>query len=321
MCRKSPLSRLFGITNTHSVGVVHDAVIEWIVKADKLSEWTLPVVAETWDGQGVSYGGLNDANGFHVKKEHAFAALEDARGGPVAEGSVGGGTGMMCNEFKGGIGTSSRALQIQGVPYTLGVLVQCNYGLRSWLSIAGVPVGMEMPGPRVCYELPAIPAGREEPPCDEVGPGRTEEKGSIIVVIATDAPLLPHQLKRVARRVVLGLGRVGSSAGNGSGDIFIAFSTANPDAGNDSGIVGLQMIDDPEPLPDLEYEVTQTTMSAARVGADDHVRRHPQKVDHRRHHDEAAAYSHDRRQHAHHRADQQGRDRRDVEVRGEPAPS
>jgi L-aminopeptidase/D-esterase-like protein len=191
------------ITNTHSVGVVRDAVIAWKVKrGDPDMEgywWSLPVVAETWDGW------LNDINGFHVKPEDAIHALDTAQGGQVAEGNVGGGTGMVCNEFKGGTGTSSRVLDAKNGGYTIGVLVQCNYGRRGELRIAGVPVGKEIP------EHPAY----------------GEDTGSIIVVVATDAPLIPTQLKRVARRVTLGLGRLGSYSGDGSGDIFIAFSTAN----------------------------------------------------------------------------------------------
>jgi len=194
------------ITNTHSVGVVRDAVIAWRVKHGQPKEseywWSLPVVAETWDGW------LNDVNGFHVHPEDAFHALESARGGAVAEGNVGGGTGMICYEFKGGIGTASRKLTEKQGGYTVGVLVQCNHGSRDILRIAGVPVGQEI------SEDPAYP----------------KDRGSIIVVVATDAPLLPHQLKRVARRVTLGLGRNGGIAGNGSGDIFIAFSTANSGA-------------------------------------------------------------------------------------------
>lgn len=195
------------ITNTHSVGVVRDAVIKWQFEhgppAPEEDWWSLPVVAETWDGY------LNDINGFHVKPEDAFAAMDNAHGGPVEEGSVGGGTGMICNEFKGGIGTSSRRLSEKLGGYTVGVLVQCNYGLRRLLRIAGVPVGKEIPGKSVW----------------------DDDTGSIIVVVATDAPLLPHQLKRIARRVTLGLGRNGSISGDESGDIFIAFSTANSGAG------------------------------------------------------------------------------------------
>jgi len=197
------------ITNTHSVGTVRDAVIAWRLKhggPDKEGySWSLPVVAETWDGY------LNDANGFHVKPEDAFIALDSAHGGPVEEGSVGGGTGMVCNEFKGGIGTSSRVLEKKFGGYTIGVLVQCNYGQHDQLRIAGVPVGREIPGPPVW----------------------DDDVGSIIVVVGTDAPLIPTQLKRLAKRVSLGLGRNGSYSGNGSGDIFIAFSTANPNAESD----------------------------------------------------------------------------------------
>ena len=200
------------ITNTHSVGVVRDAVIAWRVMHGQPDPteywWSLPVVAETWDGW------LNDINGFHVKTEHAFHAIDSAQAGPVEEGSVGGGTGMICNGFKGGIGTSSRLLEAKQGGYTVGALVQCNYGSRQNLRIAGIPVGREIPS--------GVPAAYQ--------PSEISERGSIIVVIATDAPLLPHQLKRLARRVSLGLGRNGSISGNGSGDIFVAFSTANPRA-------------------------------------------------------------------------------------------
>jgi L-aminopeptidase/D-esterase-like protein len=206
------------ITNTHSVGVVRDAVIAWRVKNAPPDDdgywWSLPVVAETWDGE------LNDINGFHVKPEHVFHALDTAKGGPVEEGSVGGGTGMICNEFKGGIGTSSRVLDSKYGGYTVGVLVQCNYGSRSQLRIAGVPVGREIGEHTV----------------------RDDDIGSIIVVVATDAPLIPTQLKRVARKVSLGLGRDGSFSGDGSGDIFIAFSTANPGAAEPKGVHQLTML-------------------------------------------------------------------------------
>jgi len=206
------------ITNTHSVGVVRDAVIAWRVKNAPPDDdgywWSLPVVAETWDGE------LNDINGFHVKPEHVFHALDTAKGGPVEEGSVGGGTGMICNEFKGGIGTSSRVLDSKYGSYTVGVLVQCNYGSRSQLRIAGVPVGREIGEHTV----------------------RDDDIGSIIVVVATDAPLIPTQLKRVARKVSLGLGRDGSFSGDGSGDIFIAFSTANPGAADPKGVHQLTML-------------------------------------------------------------------------------
>ncbi len=201
------------ITNTHSVGVVHDAVIEWQIKhgfyeglpGEPEVFWSLPVVAETWDGD------LNDINGFHVSKKDAFDALDAAKGGAVAERNVGGGTGMICHEFKGGTGTASRVLGKDDGGYTIGALVQANYGIRKTMRIAGVPINDEIPD-----LLPGVP--------------QAEERGSIIVVIATDAPLLPHQLRRVAQRASLALGRMGSYASNGSGDIFIAFSTANSKA-------------------------------------------------------------------------------------------
>jgi L-aminopeptidase/D-esterase-like protein len=209
------------ITNTHSVGTVRDAVIEWQYKNKFFKPlngttdvfWSLPVVAETYDGL------LNDINGFHVKKEHAFQALDSTNSGPVKEGGVGGGTGMVCHGFKGGTGTSSRIIEINGSKYTLGVLVQANYGSRGDLTIAGVPVGKEIDAPTNKIKLGSEPEG---------------DSGSIIVIVATNAPLMPHQLKRLARRVPVGIGRVGGYGGNGSGDIFLAFSTANEDASNRS---------------------------------------------------------------------------------------
>ena len=206
------------ITNTHSVGIVRDAVIAWRLKHGGVDKegyaWSLPVVAETWDGY------LNDINGFHVKAEDAFHALDSAHGGRVDEGNVGGGTGMICNEFKGGIGTASRVLDTKYGGYTVGVLVQCNYGQRDQLRIAGVPVGREIAGPKVW----------------------DDDVGSIIVVVATDAPLIPTQLNRVAKRVTLGLGRDGSYSGDGSGDIFVAFSTANLGAASSTGVHSLSML-------------------------------------------------------------------------------
>jgi L-aminopeptidase/D-esterase-like protein len=206
------------ITNTHSVGTVHDAVIQWRLRhaaPDKEGySWSLPVVAETWDGY------LNDVNGFHVKPDDVFHALDSAHGGAVEEGSVGGGTGMVCNEFKGGIGSASRVLPARRGGYTVGVLVQCNYGQRDQLRIAGVPVGRELPGAAI----------------------RDDDVGSIIVVVATDAPLIATQLRRVAKRVALGLGRNGSYSGDGSGDIFIAFSTANPGIASADGVRQVAML-------------------------------------------------------------------------------
>jgi L-aminopeptidase/D-esterase-like protein len=203
------------ITNTHSVGVVRDSVIRWQAERGFLFQpWSLPVVAETFDGF------LNDINGFHVKREHVVEALEKASSGPVEEGAVGGGTGMICYGFKGGIGTSSRVIE-GGL--TVAALVQANFGGRPELTIAGVPVGME---------LAAVPTPRDE----------EQALGSIIIVVATDAPLLPHQLKRLARRASLGLARTGATSGNGSGDIFIAFSTANPGAASADGASAVTLL-------------------------------------------------------------------------------
>ncbi len=207
------------ITNTHSVGTVRDASIEWAVKRGATHQpWSLPVVAETWDGA------LNDINGFHVTPQHVFQALDGAKDGRVAEGNVGGGTGMICYQFKCGTGTASRKLAAQAGGYTVGVLVQANHGGRSELRIAGVPVGAELP-------LPPRRSVGDDP-----------ELGSIIIVVATDAPLLPHQLERVARRASHGLARTGATSGNGSGDIFIAFSTANAGAANATPAASVQML-------------------------------------------------------------------------------
>lgn len=211
------------ITNTHSVGVVRDAVIGWQVKNKLLLQaFSMPVVAETWDGY------LNDSNGFHVKPEHVRTALDQAKSGPVAEGNVGGGTGMICYEFKGGTGTASRKLPPQGGGYTVGVLVQANHGARYQLQIAGVPVGKEI------TEDAPFTRGRDG--------NNVRERGSIIIIVATDAPLLPHQLKRLARRAAIGLARTGGAAGNGSGDLFLAFSTANPGAAQSAGLAQVQML-------------------------------------------------------------------------------
>jgi L-aminopeptidase/D-esterase-like protein len=240
------------ITNTHSVGVVRDAVIQWIVQHRHIGPdddwWSLPVVAETWDGW------LNDINGFHVKPEHAFHALDSAASGPVEEGAVGGGTGMICNGFKGGIGTSSRRFAAEGGTYTLGVLVQCNYGRRNDLRIAGIPVGREIES--------------QDPYASTSFAG--EERGSIIVVVATDAPLVSHQLKRLAHRVSLALGRTGSISGNGSGDIFIAFSTANAGASNKDHIVDLKMLPNEKigPVFAATVQATEEAIDNAMIAAD-----------------------------------------------------
>ena len=243
------------ITNTHSVGVVRDAVIAWQHKAGKTAQpWSLPVVAETYDGF------LNDIDGFHVKPEHVFAALDSARSGAVQEGAVGGGTGMICNGFKGGIGTASRRFTVRDSgDYTLGVLVQCNYGGKDQLRIAGIPVGREIP------EQTVIGANREPQPL-----GPDAERGSIIVVVATDAPLLPHQLKRLAHRVTLGLGRLGSLSGNGSGDIFIAFSTANPGIARSTKLMSLQAIPNDRigPVFQATVDATEEAVVNALVAAE-----------------------------------------------------
>ncbi|MGA2592307.1 MAG: P1 family peptidase [Bryobacteraceae bacterium] len=239
------------ITNTHSVGAVRDSFIKWHVARERKAGhelndvWSLPVVAETWDGF------LNDINGFHVKESDVFTALEAAKSGPVAEGNVGGGTGMVCYGFKGGIGTASRRTG----GYTVGVLVQCNCGRRAQLRIAGAPVGLEI--------AESVPYARK-------APGGGEDLGSIIIVVATDAPLLPHQMKRLARRASLGLARTGSISGNGSGDIFIAFSTANAQAGQTSGLVNVTMLpnDNMNGLFEATVQATEEAIVNAMVGAE-----------------------------------------------------
>jgi L-aminopeptidase/D-esterase-like protein len=248
------------LTNTHSVGVVRDAIIAWRVKRGGADPggfyWSLPVVAETWDGW------LNDVNGFHVKPADVFNALNTAHGGAIDEGSVGGGTGMVCYEFKGGTGTSSRKIEMkekkEAVPrtYTVGVLLQANFGRRAQLVIAGVPLGKEIPGE--VYK---------------------RENGSCIAVVATDAPLLPHQLKRLARRVSLGLARTGTVSGNGSGDLFIAFSTANPEASNPDQLTrSVETVpnDRLDPIFEAVVQATEEAVANALVanqsmtGRDDH---------------------------------------------------
>lgn len=241
------------ITNTHSVGIVRDAVVAWRVKQGNPDAtgywWSLPVVAETYDGA------LNDINGFHVKPEHAFAALESAKSAAIAEGNVGGGTGMICYGFKGGTGTASRKLGASAGGYTVGVLVQANHGGRRQLLVAGVPVGREL------SENPRVSSSHWR---------ENEDLGSIIIVVATDAPLLPHQLKRLARRATMGLARTGATSGNGSGDIFIAFSTANTDAAKPEGIAQLQMLpnDHMNGLFDATVQATEEAIINTLVAAD-----------------------------------------------------
>jgi D-aminopeptidase len=249
------------ITNTHSVGVVRDAILQWKVGRPGLQPWGLPVVAETYDGN------LNDINGFHVRAEHVFTALEDARGGAVREGNVGGGTGMQCHQFKGGIGTASRVLPPEDGGYTVGVLVQCNYGRRGDLRVAGVRVGEAIPDLMPCVAIadPSVRPGVRRCGAEGTSQEPEVESGSIIVVVATDAPLLPHQLKRVATRVSLGIGRTGGFGGNSSGDIFLAFSTANPGAGLSQGVASLQML--PNSRMDALFRATVQSTEEAIVNA------------------------------------------------------
>ncbi|HEX2203793.1 MAG TPA: P1 family peptidase [Longimicrobium sp.] len=257
------------ITNTNSVGVTRDATVQWQLKNQPGFIWALPVVAETFDGI------LSDVNGFHVKPEHVFGALDAARGGAVAEGNVGGGTGMLCNGFKGGIGTASRRLPERFGGHTVGVLVQCNYGSQRGLRIAGVPVGAEIREPGLCAvgEAPDLPFLGPLPVCGGRVALETErpDLGSIIIVVATDAPLLPHQLDRIVKRASLGIGRLGGIASNGSGDIFVAFSTANPGAAAaDSASVPLRMLpnDRIDPLFSATVQATEEAIVNAMVAAE-----------------------------------------------------
>jgi D-aminopeptidase len=225
-----------GLTNTHSVGVVRDAIVAAAVAAGKL-DWSLPVVGETWDGQ------LNDVNGFHVTRDHVLDALRQAAGGPVAEGNVGGGTGMICHGFKGGIGTASRTV---ASGHVVGVLVQANHGRRARLQVEGVPVGAELHAERI--PLPG-------PPPD--GP----RGGSIIVVVATDAPLLPHQCERLAQRAALGVARTGGAGENSSGDLMLAFSTGNRGLTAGEASIELTMVPN-ERIDPLFYAVIEATEEA-----------------------------------------------------------
>lgn len=254
------------ITNTHSVGVVRDAILQWQVGKPGMQPWGLPVVAETFDGS------LNDINGFHVKPEHVISALDAAKGGPVLEGAVGGGTGMVCHGFKGGIGTASRKLPPEQGGYTVGVLVQCNYGARRDLRIAGVPVGEEIQDLLPCFSNPAaVPAGTPRL-CNAASntPREDDGAGSIIVVVATDAPLLPHQLKRIATRVSLGVGRMGGWGQNPSGDIFVAFSTANAGAAgaNDTTMVRMLANGRISPLFTATAQATEEAIVNAMLAAE-----------------------------------------------------
>ncbi len=265
------LGGAIGLTNTHSVGVVHDALIAEAVGAvsDGAPFWSLPVVGETWDGS------LNDVNGFHVRPEHVGAALAAATSGPVAEGGVGGGTGMVCHEFKGGIGTSSRVVADDLGGWTVGVLVQANYGRREWLRVDGVPVGEVIPK----TELPSAFDESDAADAARAAIGARDrprlETGSIIILVATDAPLLPHQCTRLAQRAGLGLARVGSTAGNYSGDLFLAWATGNRHLPTPSGegdvrtTVEIRMVADRliDPLFDATIEATEEAIVNALVAA------------------------------------------------------
>jgi D-aminopeptidase len=257
------LGGVIGITNTHSVGVVHDALIEAATRSHDMHEtfWSLPVVGETYDGA------LNDMNGFHVRPEHVHAALAAAADGPVAEGNVGGGTGMICHELKGGIGTASRVVEPAGERWTVGVLVQANYGTRELLRIGGVAVGA------------AIPRDEVPSPWDQVDalhPRAGAEGGSIIIVVATDAPLLPHQCARLAQRAGMGLARMGSYASHGSGDLFLAFATGNRGLSHHAGeedpraTVDVRMVVDEaiNPLFEATAEATEEAIVNALLGAE-----------------------------------------------------
>lgn len=257
------------ITNTHSVGVVRDAAVSWMVQQGWTADWHAPVVAETYDGA------LNDINGFHVSREHALTAMRNATPGPVKEGAVGGGTGMVCNGFKGGIGTASRQIDVGDESYTVGVLVQCNY---NWdgddLRLGGKPVSQLLPVGEHCFTDPGITRHVDwYPYCDESIASATSRRtrdGSIIVVVATDAPLLPHQLGRVAKRPSLALGRLGAISTDGSGDIFVAFSTANSGSIDESRLAEITLFPNYEltAIFTATVQATEEAIVNAMVAAD-----------------------------------------------------
>ena len=242
-----------GLTNTHSVGVVHHALIKWQVEHHKLTQnWLTPLVAETADAW------LNNMNGFYVQEHHVLEAVQAAHSGEIEEGNVGGGTGMLCYEFKGGTGTSSRKLPEKLGGWTVGALAQCNFGRRYQLTISGAPVGNHLKD--------------DSPVTSGENPFRQDD-GSLIVIVATDAPLMPHQLKRVAKRVSLGMGRTGSIGGNGSGDIFLAFSTANPEAARGGKIATLEALpnDQLDPIFASTAYATEEAIINALVTAEDMI--------------------------------------------------
>ena len=240
------LGSIIGITNTHQVGLVRDALVEYSINNGYVESWVLPVVAETYDGF------LNDIDAFHLNKEHVFQAIASASSGVPAEGSVGGGTGMLCHEFKGGIGTSSRLVETKSGQFTVGALVQANYGARADLRVDGVPVGLEI-GPEIA------------PHPGDTGAGG----GSIIIILATDAPLLPIQCQRLAKRATVGLSRAGGSGHNGSGDIFLAFSTGNHVTAADGPLdVKMLPLDQINPLFDATAEAVEESIVNALTSAE-----------------------------------------------------
>ena len=239
------LTSIIGITNTHQVGLVRDTLVEYSIENGYIRRWVLPVVAETYDGF------LSDIDAFHVNREHVFQAIASASGGVTAEGNVGGGTGMLCHDFKGGIGTSSRLVETKSGQFTVGALVQANYGARADLRVNGVPVGMEI--------------GPETTPF----PGNTSSGGSIIIIVATDAPLLPIQCQRLARRATVGLSRAGGAGHNSSGDIFLAFSTGNHVTRTDVPLdVKMLPLDHISPLFDATAEAVEESIINALTSAE-----------------------------------------------------
>ncbi len=264
------LGGVIGLTNTHSVGVVHDALIAQEVTASNGTPfWSLPVVGETWDGS------LNDVNGFHVRPEHVAAAVAAASAGPVAEGGVGGGTGMVCHEFKGGIGTASRVVPDEAGGWTVGVLVQANYGQRARLRIDGVPVGEAIPTTELSSPYDESDAADAARAALGTRDRPRAESGSIIILVATDAPLLPHQCDRLAQRAGLGLARMGGTGGHYSGDLFLAWATGNRSLPTPSGegdtrsTVDVRMVADRvmDPLFDVTIEATEEAIVNALVSA------------------------------------------------------
>ncbi|MGE8149658.1 P1 family peptidase [Pseudomonas vancouverensis] len=255
-----------GISNTNAIGPVYAGITEWSAKTFGNAIW--PVVAETWDGR------LNDIEGLHVKPEHAISAINAAKGGAVQEGNAGGGNGMVCFGFKGGIGTSSRLVEVDGKSYTVGVLVQCNTGQRDALRVAGMPVGQELAQKWLGCFQPGVAATDKTPHCQKSGDGGapSKDQGSIIIVVGTDAPLLATQLNRIAKRASMGLARMGSFAGNGSGDIIVSFSTGDAinDVEEENPVTVTQFPNDKiDPIFNATVQATEEAITNALVAARD----------------------------------------------------